>query len=267
VIGLDQGQESEGRDRVIIALPGVQNTLIRQVADASKGPVVVVVMTGGPVDISVAKNHPKVNAIVWAGYPGQSGGQAIADVIFGSYNPSGRLPYTICPADYISKLSMFDMNMRANATSGNPGHTYRFYTGTPVYPFGHGLSYSNFTVTMSGPTTVSHARVEKALESWTVTPMREREPLGTVIATVTNNGPVASDFVVLLFQTGTLPSDPLKQLVGFDRVHLGVGQQIQVSFPLDASVFSRVNESGKRVTSAGEWMFTCEGESMTIVSA
>lgn len=60
--------------------------------------------------------------------------------------------------------------------------------------------YSNFTVTLSGPTLVSHAQVEKSLETWTTTPMRDRVPLGTIVATVTNNGPVASDFVVLLIQ-------------------------------------------------------------------
>jgi hypothetical protein len=55
--------------------------------------------------------------------------------------PAGRLPYTMYPGDFVNQVSMFDMNMRANVTSGNPGHTYRFYTGTPVYPFGFGLSY------------------------------------------------------------------------------------------------------------------------------
>jgi beta-glucosidase len=68
-------------------------------------------------------------------------------------------------------------------------------------------------------------------------------------------------------QDGTQPSDPLHQLVGFDRVHLSAGQQTQVPFPVDASVFSRVDEDGNRVTSPGEWVFTCEGASAVIVTA
>lgn len=87
VIGLDQSIEAEFRDRAGLLLPGHQQDLVTKVAAASKGPTVLVLMSGGPVDVSFAKNDPRVGAILWVGYPGQAGGAAIADVLFGTHNP------------------------------------------------------------------------------------------------------------------------------------------------------------------------------------
>ena len=125
VVGLDGSQEGEGHDRTTIDLPGVQGKLISAVAEASKDPIVLVVMSGGPVDVSAAKANPKVGAILIVGYPGQSGGQAIAETIFGDNNPGGKLTQTWYYANYTSEISMFDMNMRPNTTTGSPGRTYR----------------------------------------------------------------------------------------------------------------------------------------------
>ncbi len=115
-------------------------------------------MSGGPLDLSKIKSDNNVDGIIWAGYPGQSGGQAIAQVIFGDVSPAGRLPHTIYPAEYINQISMegnqlicsyhfslhgislftpslplfihrLDMGMRPNSTTKSPGRTYRFYTG------------------------------------------------------------------------------------------------------------------------------------------
>lgn len=87
VMGLDQSIEAETKDRVGLLLPGLQQQLVSQVAKASKGPVILVLMCGGPVDVSFAKSDPKISAILWVGYPGQAGGTAIADVLFGTVNP------------------------------------------------------------------------------------------------------------------------------------------------------------------------------------
>lgn len=87
VMGLDQSIEAEFKDRAGLMLPGRQQELISKVAAASKGPVILVLMSGGPVDVSFAVRDPKIGAIVWAGYPGQAGGAAIADVLFGAHNP------------------------------------------------------------------------------------------------------------------------------------------------------------------------------------
>lgn len=87
VVGLDQSIEAEFRDRNGLFLPGHQQELVTRVARACKGPTVVVLMSGGPIDVSFAKNDPKISAILWVGYPGQAGGAAIADVLFGAVNP------------------------------------------------------------------------------------------------------------------------------------------------------------------------------------
>lgn len=88
VVGIDQSIEAEGRDRVDIQLPGQQPLLVTEVAKAAKGKVILVIMSGGGFDISFAKNDGNIASILWVGYPGEAGGAAMADVIFGSYNPS-----------------------------------------------------------------------------------------------------------------------------------------------------------------------------------
>lgn len=87
VVGLSQAIEREFLDRGGLLLPGHQQELVSRVARASRGPVILVLMTGGPIDVTFAKFDPKISAILWAGYPGQAGGTAIADVIFGTTNP------------------------------------------------------------------------------------------------------------------------------------------------------------------------------------
>lgn len=91
IVGANRSVEEESRDRVSLLIPGQQGTLISEVANASKGPVVLVIMSAGGFDISFAKSNDKISSILWIGYPGQHGGAALADVIFGSYNPSTYL--------------------------------------------------------------------------------------------------------------------------------------------------------------------------------
>jgi beta-glucosidase-like glycosyl hydrolase len=111
VAGLDQKVEAEGLDRSTLLLPGRQAELISAVARASKGPVVLVLMSGGPIDIAFALNDPKVAAILWVGYPGQAGGQAIADVIFGHYNPSASA-YTITNSSNFATIKHSNLRFR-----------------------------------------------------------------------------------------------------------------------------------------------------------
>lgn len=95
VMGADQSIEQENLDRLDLYLPGKQQELVTQVAKAAKGPVVLVIMSGGGFDITFAKNDEKITSILWVGYPGQAGGLAIADVIFGRHNPSKTLFSTL----------------------------------------------------------------------------------------------------------------------------------------------------------------------------
>lgn len=88
VMGTDQSIETESRDRIDITLPGQQNLLISEIASVSKGPVILVIMSGGGMDIQFAKDDPKITSILWVGFPGEAGGAALADIVFGFYNPS-----------------------------------------------------------------------------------------------------------------------------------------------------------------------------------
>jgi len=255
VVGLDQSQESEGNDRTEINLPGVQNDLISQTTQCSKGPIIVVVMTGGPVDLSIPKSSQKVNSILWVGYPGQSGGDAIAKTIFGEYSPAGRLPYTIYPADYVNQLSMFDMNMRPSSTT--PGRTYRFYTGTAVYPFGHGLSYTTFNYTFSKePIQIQASDIQQHLQGDVYSPWSSKGMVDVTIY-VQNTGNTKSDVLVQLYVTPADPGkngNPLKFLAGFSRVHDVLPKQtISVVFPLTAHDLSLVDAHGSRTVLPGTW--------------
>lgn len=91
VVGASLAIEAESRDRVNILLPGQQELLVSEVANVSKGPVVLVIMSGGGMDVSFAKLNDKITSILWVGYPGEAGGAAIADVVFGFHNPSKSL--------------------------------------------------------------------------------------------------------------------------------------------------------------------------------
>lgn len=129
-MGLSLDVEREAMDRVNITFPGMQAELISAVLDAvAPGtPVALLLLSGGCVDVSAFQADPRVGAIVWAGYPGQAGGEAIADALFGEFSPAGRTTQTWYPAEYIEQVSMFDMGFRPNASNGNPGRGHRFYT-------------------------------------------------------------------------------------------------------------------------------------------
>eukprot|EP00899_Mesostigma_viride_P023005 jgi/Mesvir1/388/Mv11280-RA.2 len=135
-LGLGPTVEAEELDRETLTLPGRQQKLLEAVAAAAPRPVVVVLVAGSGVDVSWAKGDARVGAILQAVYPGQEAAGAIAEAIFGEFSPSGRLPITVYPASFADAMPMTDERMRSD-----PGHTYRFYEGEAVYPFGAGLSY------------------------------------------------------------------------------------------------------------------------------
>ncbi|KAI6692946.1 hypothetical protein NL676_020656 [Syzygium grande] len=256
VMGLDQSIEAEFRDRAGLLLPGRQQELVSRVAMASRGPTILVLMSGGPVDVSFAKNDPRIAAILWAGYPGQAGGQAIADVLFGTVNPGGKLPMTWYPQEYVAKIPMTDMNMRANPARGYPGRTYRFYKGPVVYPFGYGMSFTTYRHSLvEAPTQVSVplASLDAAVVA------RNSSSLSTGIKAahvncdaasleihvdVKNTGSMDGTHALLVFSE---PSEgkwsPAKQLIGFEKVHVPAGSRRRVR--VDVRV--RALERGRRV--------------------
>jgi beta-glucosidase len=193
-----------GGDRTEIALPEPQERLLERLGALGK-PLVVVLLNGG----ALAGGWAAARAIVEAWYPGQAGGQALADVLFGDYNPGGRLPITFYRS--LDDLPPFDDYCLAD-------RTYRFFQGEPLFPFGHGLSYTTFAY---GDLQITPAQV----------------PVGgqvTVSAAVTNTGDRAGDEVVQLYvgHPGAAVPRPVRELKGFARVHLAPGQRKTVTFTL-----------------------------------
>ncbi|KAL9237215.1 hypothetical protein vseg_011795 [Gypsophila vaccaria] len=237
VMGLDQSIEAEELDRTSVLLPGHQQELISSVAMASRGPTILVLMCGGPVDVTFAKDDPKISAILWVGYPGQAGGTAIADVLFGTTNP-GKLPMTWYPQSYVSKIAMTDLDMRSNPRTGYPGRTYRFYRGPVVFPFGFGLSYGRFTQTLAqAPSKVmvplsahyANANMTQLNKAVRVLHTNCDTPSISLHIDVKNTGELDGAHTILVFSTP--PGDtrmPEKQLIGFKKVHMLAGSQQRV---------------------------------------
>ncbi|KAF7054988.1 hypothetical protein CFC21_062571 [Triticum aestivum] len=267
-MGLSQAQEQEGLDRTSLLLPGKQQSLITAVANAAKRPVILVLLTGGPVDVTFAKVNPKIGAILWAGYPGQAGGLAIARVLFGDHNPSGRLPVTWYPEEF-TKVPMTDMRMRADPATGYPGRSYRFYRGNAVYKFGYGLSYSKFSRQLVVSGTGNKAPNTNLLAGLAATPTADGgasyvvEEIGAdgceqlkfpAVVEVQNHGPLDGKHSVLMFLRwpNATGGRPVSQLIGFRTQHLKAGEKASLRFDVSpCEHFSRAREDGKKVIDGG----------------
>ncbi|MBA0738970.1 hypothetical protein Gogos_012278 [Gossypium gossypioides] len=261
VMGIDQSQERESFDRVSLLLPGQQPLLITEVAKAAKGPVILVIMSGGGFDISFAKNDDKITSILWVGYPGEAGGAAIADVIFGYYNPSGRLPMTWYPQSYVDKVPMTNMNMRPDPSNGYPGRTYRFYTGETIYTFGDGLSYSKITHELAkAPRLVSipleEDHVCRSSECKSVEAVEQscKNLAFDIHVRVQNRGKYGGSHTVFLFSSPpSVHNSPQKHLLGFEKVSLTGKSETLVRFKVDVCKdLSVVDELGSRKVALGQ---------------
>jgi beta-D-xylosidase 4 len=210
-------------------------------------------MSGSGLDLSYVRDSNQCGSLIWMGYAGQSGGLALANVILGQYNPGGRLPITFYPASYIDNLSMFDMQMRPSPT--NPGRTYKFYTGQPVFQFGHGLSYTTFNYSWYNETAYSTFSIKSLIKNKSD---ENKVLLHLYRVNVTNTGPVLGDDVVLAYvtppqQTLSDPSPPIKKLFGFQRVHLDVNQTVQVFFSLNIQSLLTVAHDGSKWLESGSY--------------
>ncbi|XP_011046123.1 PREDICTED: beta-xylosidase/alpha-L-arabinofuranosidase 1-like [Populus euphratica] len=261
VMGADQSIEAESRDRVDILLPGQQQLLITAVANASTGPVILVIMSGGGMDVSFAKTNDKITSILWVGYPGEAGGPAIADIIFGSYNPSGRLPMTWYPQSYVDKVPMTNMNMRPDPSNGYPGRTYRFYTGETVYSFGDGLSYSEVSHELtqapglvSVPLEENHVCYSSECKSVAAAEQTCQNLTFGVQLRIKNTGTMSGSHTVFLFSTPpSVHNSPQKHLLGFEKVFLHAQTDSHVGFKVDVCKdLSVVDELGSKKVALGE---------------
>ncbi|KAK1302485.1 Beta-xylosidase/alpha-L-arabinofuranosidase 2 [Acorus calamus] len=260
IMGADLSIEAEGRDRLDLHLPGQQELLITEVANVSKGPVILVIMSGGGMDVSFAKASDLIPGILWVGYPGEAGGAALADIIFGSHNPSGRLPMTWYPESYADNVPMDNMNMRPDPSTGYPGRTYRFYTGETVYSFGDGLSYSHFShhlvkapKLVSIPLEEGHECRTKRCGSVKLLQDQCEDLAFDVELRVMNNGTMDGSHVVFLYSSPpAVHNAPKKQLLAFERVTLGAQREGVVAFRVDVCKdLGVVDELGNRKVGIG----------------
>jgi beta-glucosidase len=236
VLGLSaeiEGEQSDvsnavgGGDKLDLNLTGMQQQLLEEITALGK-PTVLVLIAGSAMNVSWAQDH--VGAILDAWYPGETAGTAIAEVLFGDYNPGGRLPVTF-PRNIEDVPPIEDYSMK--------GRTYRYAEAVPLYPFGYGLSFTRFGYS--------------ALELSATT-------IGTddsvCIATqVTNLGEFAGDEVVQLYVRDLAASCvvPLHSLRGFTRLHLAAGASQRVEFTLTPRDLSLIDDAGRRIIEPGSF--------------
>ena len=222
----------EGGDRVHTKLPKSQTELLKKLKATGK-PVILTLLNGSALSINWEKAN--LPAIVEAWYPGQAGGTAIADIIFGDYNPSGRLPVTFYKSiKDIPPFSEYDMK----------GKTYRYFKGEPLFEFGYGLSYTDFKY--------ENLKVDERITG-------EKDIQLSV--DVSNKGNYDGEEVVQIYiaHPKPLPSNPLISLVEFKRVFLKKGETQTLTFTIDKSHLYEVTKEGKKVINPGDLVISAGG--------
>jgi beta-glucosidase len=248
VVGEDAFQSGEGRSMADIGLKGLQEELLKAVLEANKK-VVVVLMTGRPITLGwTAENVP---AVVEAWHGGSQAGHAIADILFGDYNPSGKLPVAF--PRVVGQLPMTYAHKSTGRPGPSPGVTWSSYNDVPndpLYPFGFGLSYTTFTY--SEPK-LSAAEIG-------------RDGSLQVSVTVTNSGERAGVEVAQLYVRDMVGSvtRPIKELKGFQKVELRPGESREVAFTLKASDLAFYTAAGKWEAEPGAFKVYVGGNSRDV---
>jgi len=222
----------QGGDRTSLDLPAPEETLLRGLATAGK-PLVVVLTNGSALAVNWANEH--ANAILDAWYPGEEGGNAVAETLSGANNPAGRLPVTFYKGvDQLPNFEDYTMSKR----------TYRYFAGTPLYPFGYGLSYTKFAYSgLAVPTGTVNAGDPAVVE-----------------ATVTNTGSRAGDEVAELYlKFPDVAGAPRIALRGFTRVHLEPGASTKLHFELNPRDLSMVTDIGTLIEAEGTYTVSVGG--------
>jgi beta-glucosidase len=222
--GITPESEANG-DRINLDLPGVQEDLLKVIHKTGK-PIILILTSGSSLSVNYAKDN--VPAIIQAWYPGEEGGAATADIIFGDFNPGGKLPITFYKS--VDQLPPFeDYSME--------GRTYRYFKGEPLYPFGYGLSYTKFKYSNLQITSPKLQIGEDQLIS----------------VDIENIGEIAGDEIVQVYLSKSSPNLklPIRELQGFKKITLKKGEKTTVSFNLTPKNFFYVNEEGKRIIKPG----------------
>jgi beta-glucosidase len=232
VTGLSSLLEEEGLDRSEIELPEIQQDLIKEILSVGK-PTILVLMTGGAVALDA--EALQVPVILEAWYPGQAGGTAVADVLFGDYNPAGRLPVTFYRST--SQLPDYhDYSMK--------NRTYKYFKDDALFPFGHGLSYGSFAY--------QHLQIPDSITAGEVLELS---------VDVENTGKVAGDEVVQVYVKDVEASVrvPKHSLQGFKRIHLQPGERQAVAFTLNPQQMALLNDDMAWMVEPGEFIISVGG--------
>eukprot|EP00040_Diaphanoeca_grandis_P027457 m.156344 g.156344 ORF g.156344 m.156344 type:complete len:991 (+) comp30988_c0_seq1:126-3098(+) len=264
--------EGESWDRIEIDLCGSQPAILLA-AHATGKPLVTILINGGTISASWIKNYS--TAVLEAWYPGQSGGEAIAAVVFGERPPTGRLPVTIYDNTVTQARNITNMDLRDAG-----GLTYMHYRGTPLWPYGFGLAYTNWTMQIL-PTSMTMTTSTSALASdynayysARTTTQLPFPPSRWLNVTVTNSGARMSGVVVQVFAigvstppAGSLPR-ALRQLVGFDRVaDVKPGETRVVSVEIIPNALCRVDSNGYQWAEASTWVLSATTDGVHFVNS
>jgi beta-glucosidase len=222
----------QGGDRTSLDLPKPEQELLESVASTGK-PLVVVLLNGSALGVNWVKEH--ANAILEAWYPGEEGGTAVAETLAGVNNPAGRLPVTFYTG--VGQLPPFQDYSMSN-------RTYRYFTGTPLYPFGYGLSYSKF----------AYSDLKLSANS-----LPAGDPL-SADAVVKNTSQRDGDEIVELYLTfPKLPGAPIRALRGFVRVHVRAEQSVHIHLTLNPRDLSYVSDTGDILIAPGPYTLSIGG--------
>lgn len=251
VIGESSDMSGEARSRATLNVPGIQEDLVEAVG-ATGTPVVVVLLNGRP--LTIPRLQASAAAILEAWYPGVEGGHAVADVLFGAYNPSGKLPATFPVA--VGQIPLY-YNHKNSGRPENPSDRYTSkyidMSSQPLYPFGYGLSYTRFEYSSI------------ALSSSTIRP----DGSLTASVTVANRGDRSGEEVVQLYVRDRVASvtRPVRELRGFRKILLNPGQEQRVDFVLGPEDLAMYSQSMKRVVEPGEFDVLIGGNSHDVVTS
>jgi beta-glucosidase len=243
ISGVLEGEEGESiasetfGDRLDYNLPQNQIDYLRKLSEAAGDTPLIAVITGGS-PMNLQEVHELADAVLLVWYPGEEGGNAVADVIFGNVSPSGRLPITF-PKSLDDLPPYEDYNMQ--------GRTYKYMDAEPMYPFGFGLSYSEFEY--------SNIRISEKR-------VRKNNPLRATV-TISNTGKTKAEEVVQLYVSDIKTSvrAPKQQLFGVKRVELEQGTSEEITFDITPEMMELVNEKGERVMESGEFRIHIGGSS------
>lgn len=242
---------------------------------AGMGIPTVVVHMGEQVDDTIFFENPNISAVVWAGYPGMFGGTAIVNLLLGAVSPAGRMPITQYPEAYAEQVSMTDMSMRPNSTTGNPGRTYKWYEDA-VVEFGFGPHYTDFSVEIVSTEEEEAEEKQKnpafniqtllaACDQSTLTHIEHcpflpsHSSSSTLQVRTTNTGPTqTSDYTALVFVSGSFGPEPRprKSLVAYQRLFgIGPGESQTAELGIALGSLARHDESGDQILYPGEYSF------------